>query len=339
MSTTIIKILVAIGVVAIISALGLVIYNQEKIKNQQTSIQNSVVAQQQLIDGIVKSGSQYATAADLAKFASDSDINLKVIQANMKTLGDQLTAVNVVTAVSSGQVASGLPSTNTGLSNPAPPPNLTIPCVNGTATCPNQDPYGYQKAQQNFALNEDFGTLQVPFSTVGFSAFNKDPWSVNTPTRTYSADTVVGTDENGRQTYYNKFNVVVNGKTYEIPIKNATTEQQVPTAKFSFFNPRLFLGTSGGVNITHVKGEFGPDVSLGIASYGQTKINPDWSILEVGAQYDTVNKNGAVVITPIAFNIGKRLLAPLIQNTYIGPTLSVGFDGSVSAGGGLRVGF
>lgn len=339
MSPTIIKILVAIGAVAIISTLGLIIYNQEKIKNQQTAIQSSVVAQQQLVDGIMRSQNQYATAADLAKFATDNGVNLQAIQDNLKTLGAQLTAVNVVTAVSSGQVATNIPSSGTGPTNPVAPVSLTVPCVNGTATCPNQDPNGYQKVQQNLALNEDFGTLKVPVGTVGFSAWQAAPWDVNISPREYDADTVVGTDENERQTFYNTFTVKVGTQSYKIPIKNATTKQQVPTSKFTFWNPRLLLGMDVGGNINHVKGEFTPSVSLGIASIGQYKTTPDWSIGEVGVGYGVVNKTAEVVVTPVAFNVGKKLFAPLVNNTYVGPSLSVGTDGSVGVGAGLRVGF
>ena len=337
MSATLTKILVAVGALVAICAVALIIYNQEKIKSQQADLA-SKVAQQTLANGVERSSSQYATAADLAKFAAANDISLKTIQSNMKTLNDTLSSINVATSNSYAQVASNLSSTSVGPSNPAPPLNLTVPCVNGTATCPNQDPYGYQKAQQDFALNEDFGTVKPPIGVLSFSAFLAKPWTENIYARTYSSDSIIGTDENGKQTFYNKFNLLVNGKTYEIPIKNATTEQQLPAKHFSI-NPKLLLGINGGFNITNVKGEFGPDINVSIASYGQTKLSPDWLLGMAGIQYDAVSKNGAVIVTPFAYNAGKRLFAPLVTNTYIGPTLGIGFNGSVSVGGGLRVGF
>lgn len=340
MSPTLTKIVIAIAGIVTFGALALIIYNQEQHKTQLAQIQSQIVAQQQLVDGIVRSQSQYATSADLAKFASDNDINLKAIQDNLKGLNAQLAAINVVSTDSTPQSGNNLPSSGTGPSNPNPGTPTQVACTpGGTATCPNTDPFGYQKAQQQFALNEDFGTLKVPFGTVGFSAWQQNPWSVTVPEREYNVDTVVGVDENERQTFYNKFTVKVDGKDYDIPIKNATTKQQVPTATWSWWNPRLLMGLDGGINISRVQGEFTPSVSLGIMSYGQYKTTPDFSILEVGFGYGTVNKTGEVVITPVAYNIGKKLFSPVMNNTYIGPSLMIGTDGSIGAGVGLRVGF
>ena len=340
MSPTLTKIIIAVGAIVTFGALAFMIYNQVQLKNQQTAIQTQIVAQQQLVDGIMRSQSQYATAADLAKFAADSNINLKAIQDNLSQLNAQVASINVITADSNGQNATNLPSTGTGPSNPNPPPPVTVPCTpGGMATCPNTDQYGYQTAQQNLALNEDFGTVKVPFGTVGFSAWQQNPWDVVISPREYNVDTVVGTDQNERQYFYNKFTVKVGDKDYDIPIKTATTKQQVPTASFSWWNPRLVMGLDGGINITHVQGEFTPSLGVGVMSYGQFKTTPDFSILEISAGYGTVNKTAEVVITPVAYNIGKNLFSPLMNNTYIGPSLMIGTDGSIGAGVGLRVGF
>jgi len=329
------KIIIAIASILTCGALAFIIYNQIQIKAQQTQIQTSLVAQQQLIDGIVRSQSQYATKEDIDAFAKTNGINLKAIQDNLDKLGAQVASINVITTNSNAQNGSGIPSTNTGPSNPNPPP--PVPCVNGT--CPNTDPFGYQKTQQNLALNEDFGTIKVPLGTVGFSAWQQNPWDVHISQRDYQVDTVVGVDENQRQYFYNKFNVVVDGKPYEIPIKTGSTKQEVPGAKFSFWNPRLLVGLDGGVGLNPVRGEFTPSVNLGIMSYGQFKTTPDFSVLEVGVGYGTVSQRPQLVITPVAYNIGKNLFSPLANNTYIGPSLTVGTDGNVGINAGLRVGF
>ena len=339
MSPTLVKILVAIGIIITFGALVLIIYGQEQHKTQLAAIQSQVVAQQQLIDGLVRSQSSYATSADLQKFASDNGINLQAIQDNLKQLNSQLAAINVSTTDSAPQSGSSLPSTGTGPANPSPPTTTTVPCTGGSATCPNSDLYGYQKTQQNFTLNEDFGTLKVPFGTVGFSAWQQFPWSTTIPEREYDVDTVVGTDENEKQTIYNKFTVKVDSQTYTIPIKNSTTEQQVPSAVFSWWNPRLMLGSDFGLNITHLQGEFTPHIDLGIMSWGKYKTTPDLSILEVGVGYGVVNKTVEFVISPIAYNFGKNFFSPLMNNTYFAPSFQIGTDGSLGAGGGIRVGF
>lgn len=330
MSPTLVKIFVAIGVVLTLGIAGLIIYNQIQIKNQNTAIQSQLVEQRQLVDGIVRSQNQYATKSDIDKFAKDNGINLSAIQADLDKLHGEISAVNVAISTSQGQHGTNIPSVKPDPTNPVNP-NPVDPT--------NPDPFGYQKAQQNLALDEDFGTIKVPFGKVGFSAWQKAPWSVDINDRQYNVDTVVGTDENQRQYFYNRFTVATGGKTYEIPIKTATTKQEYPTAKWSWWNPRLLMGLDGGVNITNVKGEFTPHIGVGIMSYGQYKTTPDFSILEVGLGYGTINKTGQVVVTPVAYNIGKNLFSPLMNNTYIGPSLSIGTDGSIGAGAGVRVGF
>lgn len=99
------------------------------------------------------------------------------------------------------------------------------------------------------------------------------------------------------------------------------------------------MGLDGGVNVSHFGGEFTPSVSLGIMSYGQYKTTPDFSILEVGAGYDTVSHNVQLVVTPVAYNFGKNFFSPLANNTYLGPGVTIGTDGSIGVGLGLRVGF
>jgi len=326
MSPTLVKILVAIGAIALFGTLAFVIYNQIQLKHQQDAIQTQLVEQKQLVDGIMRSQSQYATKEDIDKFAKDNNVNLSAIKDDLAKLNAQVTSINVVIASSHGQHGTHIPTT------PGP--------VNPNPVDPkNPDPYGYMKAQQNLSLNEDFGSVKVPFGTVGFSAWQEKPWSINIPQRDYNVATVVGTDENQRQYFYNKFSMTTGGKTYDIPIKSATTKQEYPSPKWSWWNPRLLMGLDGGVNITNVKGEFTPSVSVGIMSYGQYKTTPDFSILEVGVGYGTVNKTAQVVVTPVAYNIGKNLFSPLMNNTYIGPSLQIGTDGSIGAGAGVRVGF
>lgn len=341
MPTSLEKILAYVGFGVILFALGYMIYNQEKIKTTQATLQTAITQQQTLVDGIVKSSNQVVSKADLDAFAAAQNLNLKAIQDNLNKLGGQVGSVTVTTIDSTGQNQNNLPSSGTGPANPNPPKLVTVTCPGdgGVVTCPSQDPYGYQQKEQTLALNEDLGTLKVPIGTVGFSAFQATPWNINIAPREYTVDTVVGIDQNQKETIYTKVNVSVNGQTYTAPIKTSTTKQELPQAAFSFWNPRLLMGLDGGINITHFGGSFAPSVNLGIMSYGQFKSTPDFSILEVGAGYDTVSHNAQFSITPVAYNFGKNFFAPLAQSTYLGPVLSISTDGSIGAGLGLRVGF
>lgn len=317
------KILIWIGGVVLVGALGFIIYKQIENSNRQLAIESAIVEQKQLIDGIVRSQSQWTTQEDLKKFITDSGVNLKAIQKDLDKLHAEVSAVNVIVSNSIGQQQNNVPSINPGPNNPNPiDPN-------------NPDPFGYNQSQQNLSLNEDFGTIKVPLGSVGFSAWQEKPWSLNIKARDYQVASVIGTDENQRSYVYNKFTVKVDGKNYEIPIKTAITKQEYPTAKWSFWNPRLFIGIDGGIGLTPIRGEFTPSLDIGIMLYGRYKTQPDFSILEVGVGYGTISKKPQLVITPVSYNFGKHI--PLMNNAYIGPSLHIGTDGNVGIMAGLRV--
>lgn len=319
------KILIWLGAVLVIGALGFIVFKQIQISNRQEAIESSIVEQKKLVDGIVRSQSQWATRDDVEKFIKDNKVNLEAIKDDLDKLHAEVSAVNLIVATSTGQRGTSLPTTP---GNPNPNPKPVDPN--------NPDPFGYLKHEQLFSLNENFGTVKVPIGQVGFSAWQEKPWSVDIKQRDYKLATVVGTDENQRMYFYNKFTVSVDNKDYEIPVKTATTRQVYPEAKFSWFNPRLYLGADGAVELNPVKGEFIPNVNLQLMSYGQYKTQPDFSILQVGVGYGVDGKRPQAVVTPVSYNIGKHI--PLMNNLYLGPSLSVGTDGNVGVGGGIRVG-
>jgi len=318
------KILIWLGGIFLVGALGFIIYTQIQISKRQESIEQNVVAQKLLVDGIVRSQANWATRDDVEKSIKNNGLNLKAIQEDLDKLHAEVSSINVAFASSRGQTGTQIPTKPGPVVNPEP------------IDPKNPDPWAYQKQQQTLALNEDFGTIKIPIGSVGFSAWQKEPWNIDIKGRDYKIATVVGTDENQRQYFYNKFTIKVADKEYIVPIKTATTEQVYPEAKFSWWNPRLFLGVDGAFGLSPVKGEFTPNLGFQIMSYGRYKTQPDLSILQVGAGYGTISARPQFMVTPISYNIGKNL--PLMNNTYIGPSLGFGTDGNVFIGGGLRVG-
>lgn len=325
------KILIALGALLVAILLGVIIYLQYEMKTQQAALQSQISQQQQLLDGITKSSSQWATKGDLDNFIQQTGTNLQTIQNSVSQLNATIVAANNIQANSKQQQANNLPSTSTGPTNPTA----------GNST--NLDPFGYQKAQQNLDLDEDFVSsdtaapaVKVPFGSVGFSAWQQNPWSVKISNRNYSVTNVVATDENQQMSVYNKFSITVDGKSYDVPISTAKTVQQLPTPVWSWWNPRLNLGIAAGVDVNPVQGEFTPNVGVSVMSYGQYKTQPDLTVLGVGAGYGVISKRPQLVVTPITFNLGK--VVPLIHNTYIGPSAVVGTDGNVGAELGIQVG-
>lgn len=322
------KILIWLGSIVLIGALGFIIYKQIENSNRQLAIESQIVEQKQLIDGIVRSQAQWSTKADLEKFITDNGVNLKAIKEDLDKLHAEVNAVNVIVATSQGQHGTNIPTV------PGP--------VNPNPIDPkNPDPYGYMKAQQNLALNEDFGTLKIPFGTVGFSAWQEKPWSIDIKAREYQVTNVVGTDENQRAYFYNKFTMKVDNKEYDVPIKTAVTKQEYPTAKWSWWNPRLFLTAGGGVNLTQapLQGSANAGLTVGIMSYGQYKNAPTISVLQLGAGYETGTQRPAAILNPVNFNIGGIFPKGLVDNTYIGPSVQMDTAGNVLTGANLSVGF
>ncbi len=329
------KILTVTLAICLLCGFGFIIYKQYEISQRQAQIEHSVVSQKELADNIMRSLNNYATRKDIEKFAKDSNINLEAIREDLEKLKASLTSVTQTKVVSSKQSSTSVPSTTVKPATDSPGPSQVV-CNGKELYCP--DPYNYMKNTQELQITEQFGNEAVPSSKVGFSAWKKEPWSVEVPKREYNATTVIGTDDNNRQYAYSKFSITTEGKTYDLKINNSTTLQEPQSAKFSLFNPRLFLAVDGAVGVSSlpVRGEFTPSLQLGVASYGKTRAQPDWSFLQLGVGYGMVSQHVQGVLTPAAYNVGKHV--PLMNNAYVGPSVQAGTDGNVYVGGGLRVG-
>lgn len=320
------KILITIGSIITFGLLSIIIFQQFQISNRQIQIEQNVIAQKELVDKIVRSQEIWATKKDLESFVNDNGINLKAIQEDLSKLRAELVAANTITANSKGQNTSNIPSTNTGNSNPNPT---------------NADPYGYQLKQQNLEIAENFGNVKVPIGEVGFSAWQQNPWNLKINDREYNISNVVGIDENKRLYFYNKFSLKTNNKSFDIPITSAKTVQEFPSAKFSLWNPRLFLTAGAAINLTEtpLSGSFNAGGTIGFMSYGRYKPNPAISIGQIGLAYQSNKSEVSAIINPININIGGILPSGLMENTYLGPSVQLATSGNVFTGINLSVGF
>lgn len=327
------KILIWLGVILGLGMLSFIVYKEVEISKRQQAIETQVVLQKNLVDGIVRSQNQYATKDDVEKFIKDNGVNVKAIQDDLDKLHADITAVNIAVVNSKGQTGNNIPTTNTGPSNPDPIP-VSI-CKDGTP-CPNADPFGYLRVQQNLSLTEDFGSVRVPFGSAGFSAWQPHPWSIDIKPREYHVTSVIGTDEEQRIYFYNKFTLKVDGHSYDLPITTAETKQEYPEAKFSYWNPRFYIGADAGVGLSPLKSEFTPNFNLSIMSYGKYKTFPDFSIIEFGLGYGLSSQKTQLIFTPVSYNIGQYF--PFMHNVYAGPSIHLGIDGNVGVMFGIRVG-
>jgi hypothetical protein len=327
-----VRIIIAVSTLVIITLLAFIVYLLSHVSERQKKIEETVVNQKELADNILRSQSQYATKTDLESFIKNNGVNVDVIKNDLDKLQADIVAANFAYFSSLGSQRTNLPGL-TGTRNPNPPPPSK--CPDGTL-CPDIDPYDHLLNERFNPVVENFGTFQVPIGRVFFRGWLEKPWSEDIRPRQYKVATILGMDDNQRVFTYNKAFIKVDGKEYEIPIREAITKQQYPEPKFSFWNPRLFLGVDGGVGVNPVQGEFAPSLSLGIMSYGRYRTTPDFSVLQIGAGYGVVSQTFQASITPFAYNVGQYI--PFMNNMYLGPSIHVGTDGNVKFMVGLRVG-
>jgi uncharacterized protein YxeA len=336
--TTLNKILLIIIGVLVVSAGGFIIYQKYMFDKQAKQIEQSVIDMKQLKDDIIRSQSQYVNQKGFEDFVKQNQINLGAIQADLKTIGGQIVAINEVVAKSRGQVVvSG--GTTTTEPNPNPPPKAD--CLDKSINCVN-DKFNYFGTIQKLQLNEDFGKVQIPIGEVGFNAGTVDdkPWGYKIRPREYKIDNTIAHTGEGQTIVYNALTIKSGDDVYTVPISSSNTVEKFPASSFSWWNPRLALGLSGAASFTgpSVKFEATPSISVSIMSYGQTKANPDVRVLAIGLGYNVVDQRPALELSPIQFNVGKAISGTLLNNSYIGPVLGVNTAGSFQVGLGIQVG-
>lgn len=311
-------------VLVIIGALLFIIKEQRDLITKQQAMQESMIEMKQLQDNWVRSSSQFVSKDDLNAFLKDNSSSLDALKKDIDALGASITGGSVITSNTPGYNGSDLPSTTT---------------KPGTNTSPgtNTDPYGYQKNTQVLALNEPFADgVSVPWGEVGFSAWKEKPWNLNIKPRKYSVLTVVSTTEDGQHLVHNQFSIEVDGKRQTIPVQSSEFKEVYPESKFSF-NPHLMLGADMGVYTNPpLRGEVEPSLQVSLFSYGQTKVNPTWTFLDVGVGYASQAQRPNAIITPFTYNVGKHI--PLMSNLHVGPSVSVDTSGNIGVMGGVKVG-
>ncbi len=331
-------------ILGVLLVLGLVIFAVKShidAKNALEQMNKSVVEMKQLQDQIARSQANYTTEEGLEQRLKDLHFDLDKIQDDLDRLNANMIAVNSVLVSTPGYKGSNLPSSSTTPNqNPLPP---TLPCENGV--CKNPDVHGYLSAIQVFKLNEPFAAaLNVPYGRMMFDATQAKPWTYEVSPRDYKITTVISQDEDGRHFTHNQFTIGVEGKDYLIPIKNASIVEKYPEAEFRF-SPRLYLGIGAGVGIDLATQEADdpiaefeavPSLEFSFFSYGKTKVNPDFTVLNVGLGVHLNDPKPALLVSPFNYNIGQDL--PLVDNLFVGPSVSIDTNGELGIIGGIKVG-
>lgn len=315
------------AVLLIIAVLVFIVKVQYDTIQRLKAIETSVVESKDIGNGIVRAQSSYVTREDLERMLRDQNMSLSDIKKDLSKLGVDVRGVQTIAVVTPGYRGTGIPSTTVVHIDPPNNPDL------------NQlvDRYGYLTTQQWLNLTEPFdGGMNVPFGRAGFSASMEKPWSVEVLPRRYGSTTVLGQDEDGRHYAYSRFQIEVDGKTYTVPVTESKLVEEYPTPSFSF-NPRVYLGIdAGAIANPPASSELTPNAGLSLFSYGRIKVSPDFSFLTLGVGYATQRQAPVLILSPINYNVGKPI--PLIDNLYVGPSVSVDVDGNIGLYVGARVG-
>lgn len=319
------KLILAGVILLLLAGLLLIIKYQHDLLKKQDEISSSLVEQKQLADNIVRAQAQYLTKKDLEKFAKDVDIKLDPIKRDLDNFDAKIEGISYLSVISIGSSETKLPSNNT---IPKPPDE---PGVDPK----NPDPFKYMSNTQVLNLSEPFSDKSVPWGQVKFSAWRKNPWDLDVYEREYTVVNVLGVDENDRHYVYSKFSIETNGKKYDLKINEAKFVEEYPSSSFRF-NPALFLGLDGGVYLKNPDWEVTPNLQMALFSYGRTKRTSDWTFLGVGAGYQINNDTFSLMMSPVNYNVGQHL--PLVNNIFVGPSLSYDFKSNFSVSLGMRVG-
>lgn len=332
--TTTNKFLIGALILTIVGCITFIMYKEYEISQRQKAIEETIIAQKQLTDNLIRSMSQYATSDQIKQYLNDNKVDVSAIEKDIATLHAKIDSVNTFITDSLGYDWHDLPSTDKQPGgNPKPPEKVV--CEGQQIDC-FKDPNHYLSTQQSLILNEKFKNLDVPFGKVTFDGSKDAPWSVAVSNREYKVLTIQATDENNRIIDYNKFIVTVDGKEYSMPIISAATQQVYPDPVFRWWSPRLYLGFDVGFNFAQIEMEYGPNINLAIMNYGKYVQTPDFSILQLGLGAGLKTHQAYFTVTPFAYNVGKHF--PFIMNTYLGPSMQVSTHGDVAAMIGLRLG-
>lgn len=338
MTNTTKALLVLIGLL-VLSSIGFIAYQQYAFNRQSKEIQNSVIDLKRLSNDVIRSQSQFVNQKGFDDFIKQNNVNIDAIQRDISSLGGQISGINVITTNSTSQVKYGVSSTTTTATNS--PNTTTINCDGKDISCTN-DQFNYFGTIQKLELNEDFGKILVPIGAVQFDAgtSTNKPWGFEIFQREYKISNTIAHTIDGQTVIYNAVSIKVGDKYYSIPISNSSTVEKYPLNSFSWFNPKLALGISGGINFSgnDIKFNLIPSLSASIMSYGKMKNDPSIRFLSIGGGLDFVSKKPTFEISPIQFNVGKAISGNIVNNTWIAPVVGINTEAAISVGLGVQVG-
>jgi hypothetical protein len=172
---------------------------------------------------------------------------------------------------------------------------------------------------------------EFPVAWAMFYPNQPDPnklWKTGTYPLEFDLNIIETENKDGIYNRYAELNVENNqmketkGNKYPVKITRLDWAKNDIKEKSFSFNPRLGLAMEITNDIA------APALDFSFASYGKTKVDMDWRILELSA--GGTSDKFIFGFTPFSWNFGTAL--PVIKNAFIGPSVVWSTDGDVSYG-------
>jgi hypothetical protein len=172
---------------------------------------------------------------------------------------------------------------------------------------------------------------EFPVAWAMFHPNQPDPdklWKTGTYPIEFNVDIIETENKEGIFNRYAELNIENNqmretkGNKYPVKITRLDWAKKENNEKSFMFNPRLGLAMELTNSIA------APALDLSFASYGKSKADMDWRIIEISA--GGTSDEFIFGFTPFSWNFGKAL--PIIENAFIGPSVVWSSEGDVSYG-------
>jgi len=266
------------------------------------------------------SSSKVDSERELLSLAEDNQIDISLIQRDLRSLGAKLEAIAVTTTGTKTLQKTKRPSDES-----TPRPDLpTDPPVLCKEDGRPIDVHGYTLRSESIYLEDSLG---MKVGKASFLANQATPWS----TRTYGLQyKIVNAISKGpRDSLHLHTELFIEnpeahpGASFAIPGISSSLVQVKRRPSFSWRDPRLTLGIGGGIGV-HPTFQGTAQAYLGFSflSYGSFRF------LALSGGFDFINNTAIFSLAPFSYNIGDPL--PLLSDLWLSPAVGVDHTGEIS---------
>jgi hypothetical protein len=315
-----------IGAVLLLSLIptGLLSYQNWKLKKEKISLAGQVtISEKRLSDSLLRADTERTDElSKLREQAEEHGSEVEKIERDLRSLGATLEAVAQTSAQTESVVHNHYSSTSTTQSKAEVP----VCSEDGRPI----DIHGYTKRVETVNL-EDSNGMRV--ADISFAAAEKAPWTSKVYGLTYKINNTIGRSEGGQIVLYTEL-LAQNpeaqpGEIFRIEgIESRVLQAPEPGPQFSWWDPRIYLGTGLGVGV-YPDIEFSASLNLGFSPFSYDNL----SVLGIFVGYDAFNNSFLATLHPVLYNVGAHI--PLVSSIFLSVFIGIDHTSEVSVGMGV----